>query len=324
MPAEWWPHERTLMGWPCRRELWGDQLDAAREDYAAVVAAIAAFEPVTLVADPPDLGAARAAVPGSVEVVAHAIDDSWLRDSGPIFVLDQAGRRTAMHFRFNGWGEKFVPYEHDEETGGWLATRLGDPVVDVPLVLEGGSIAVDGDGTLLTTEECLLHPNRNPQLSREEIEATLIEHLGAQRVVWLANGLVEDRDTDGHVDLIASFCASGRVLLQAVGEDNPNFERCEENRRRAEAAGIDVVALDRLAYTEVSGEQVAVSYLNHYVCNGGVIVPVVGTQDDEPALATIAEAFPDHEVVPVPGAVLAYGGGGPHCITQQVPEQARR
>ena len=137
--------------------------------------------------------------------------------------------------------------------------------------------------------------------------------------MWLGQGLIEDRDTDGHVDLIASFCAPGRVLLQAVGEDNPNFERCEENRRRAEAAGLEVVALDRLAYSEVSGEQVAVSYLNHYVCNGAVIVPVTGGEDDEPALATIAGAFPGREVVPVPGAVLAYGGGGPHCITQQVP-----
>src|SRR5215208_3045153 len=130
MPAEWAPHERTLMGWPCRRELWGDELGRAREDYAAVIAAIAAFEPVTLLADPPDLEAARAAVPGSVDVVARRIDDSWLRDSGPIFVLDDAGRRTGVHFRFNGWGESFTPYVHDEEAGGWLAGRFGDAVVE--------------------------------------------------------------------------------------------------------------------------------------------------------------------------------------------------
>jgi agmatine deiminase len=319
MPAEWAPHERTLMAWPCRAELWGSQLAQARRDHAEVINAIAAFEPVTLVARPADARAARAAVAGSVEVLEHAIDDSWLRDSGPIFVLDAAGARTGVHFRFNGWGEKFTPHDADEETGGWLIEHLGDPQVRAELVLEGGSIAVDGEGTLLTTEQCLLNPNRNPGWSRESIEERLREHLGAERVVWLGHGLVEDRDTDGHVDLIASFCAPGRVLLQSVPEGNPNFARCECNRRRAEAAGLEVVPVEQLAYVEVAGERVAVSYLNHYVCNGAVIAPVAGTDGDEPALATIGAAFPDREVVPVPGRVLAYGGGGPHCITQQVP-----
>jgi agmatine deiminase len=322
MPAEWAPHERTLMAWPCRAELWESELAQARVDHAAVVDAVAAFEPVTLLARPEDVADARAAVAGSVDVVARPIDDSWARDSGPIFVLDASGRRVGVHFRFNGWGEKFTPYDGDEDAGRWFVEHLGDPLVEAPFVLEGGSIAVDGEGTLLTTEECLLHPNRNPGLGRDELEALLREHLGVERVVWLGQGLVEDRDTDGHVDLIASFCAPGRVLLQAVPDDNPNAERMAENRRRAEAAGLEVVPLDRLAYVEVAGEEVAVSYLNHYVCNGAVIVPVAGTEDDEPALATIGDAFPGREVVPVPGRVLAYGGGGPHCITQQVPMSA--
>jgi agmatine deiminase len=319
MPAEWAPHERTLMAWPCRRVLWGGELENARRDSAAVANAIAAFEPVTLVAHPLDVDGARAAVSAGVEVLAREIDDSWMRDSGPIFVLDEAGARTGVHFRFNGWGEKFVPYDADEETGGWLAQRFADRYVRAELVLEGGSIAVDGAGTLLTTEQCLLNPNRNPHLGRDLIERRLIEHLGVERIVWLGEGLVEDRDTDGHVDLIASFCAPGRVLLQSVAEDNPNHARCEENRRRAEAAGIEVIPFDHLAYVEVGGEEMVLSYLNHYVCNGAVIVPVAGTDDDEPALAGIGTAFPGREIVPVPGAVLAYGGGGPHCITQQVP-----
>jgi agmatine deiminase len=322
MPAEFAPHERTLMAWPCRTELWGPTLGQAREDYAAVVNAIAAFEPVTLVARPEDVADARAATAGSVEVVEFAIDDSWMRDNGPIFVLDDDGCRTGVHFRFNAWGEKFPPWDGDEAAGAWLAQRHGHAWEQAPLVLEGGSIAVDGEGVLLTTEQCLLHPNRNPDLSREEIEAALGERLGVERIVWLGNGLVEDRDTDGHVDLIASFCGPGRALLQAVPEDNPNFEACEENRRRAQDAGIDVVALDRLAYVEVAGEPVAMSYLNHYVCNGAVIVPVAGTDDDEAALAAIGAAFEGREVVPVPGRVLAYGGGGPHCITQQVPDRS--
>jgi agmatine deiminase len=324
MPAEFAPHERTLTAWPCREELWGPTMEQARSDCAAVINAIATFEPVTVVARPEDVAAARAATAGEVEVVERAIDDSWLRDSGPIFVSDGEGRRTGVHFRFNGWGEKFTPYDGDEDAGAWLAERHGDVAEEASLVLEGGSIAVDGEGLLLTTEQCLLHPNRNPELSREEIEVALRERLGAETIVWLGQGLVEDRDTDGHVDLIASFCGPARALLQTVPEGNPNFAACEENLRRAVDAGIEVVALDRLAYVEVAGEPIAVSYLNHYVCNGAVIVPVAGTEDDEPALATIGEAFPGREVVPVPGRVLAYGGGGPHCITQQVPARGSR
>ncbi len=323
MPAEWAPHERTLMAWPCRKELWGTMMDQARTDYATVINAIAAFEPVTLIADPSDVADARAAVTDRVEIVERPIDDSWMRDTGPIYVLDQTDRRTGVHFRFNGWGGSWTPYDRDEDAGRWIVEHLGDPLVEVPLVLEGGSIAVDGHGVLLTTEECLLNPNRNPELGREEIEGILREHLGVHQIVWLGQGLVEDRDTDGHVDLIASFCAPGRVLLQTVPEDNPNFDRCEENRRRAEAAGLEVIPVEQLAYAEVAGEEVAVSYLNHYVCNGAVIVPVVGTEADEPALAAIAGGFPSHEIVSVPGAVLSYGGGGPHCITQQLPAPAR-
>jgi agmatine deiminase len=224
-----------------------------------------------------------------------------------------------VHFGFNAWGEKFSPWDHDAAVGGLIARRLGDEVLSASLVLEGGSILGDGDGTLLTTEQCLLNPNRNPSLSREQIEDGLRGHLGARRMVWLGHGLVEDRDTDGHVDLIAAFTGPGRALLQTVGEENPNFEHCQENRRRLVDAGIEAIELPFLPYVEVAGETVAAGYLNLYVCNRAVIVPVTGADSDEPALAIIAGAFPDREVVPVPGAVLAYGGGGPHCITQQVP-----
>ncbi len=146
-----------------------------------------------------------------------------------------------------------------------------------------------------------------------------MEHLGVERVVWLGQGLVEDRDTDGHVDLIAAFTASGEVLLQTVDAGNPNHVNCVENERRLRAAGLTVLPMPFLPYATVAGEEVAVGYLNLYLCNGGAIVPVCGAPSDEAALALIASAYPEREVVPVPGAVLAYGGGGPHCITQQVP-----
>jgi agmatine deiminase len=331
-PGEWEPHERTIMGWPCRRSLWEDTLEQARSDYATGANAIARFEPVTMIANPGEEAAqARDACGQGVEVVELPLDDSWLRDSGPIYVFDgqadervsrPSEERVAVHFGFNAWGGKFPPWDRDAAVGGLIAQHLGDPVRTAALVLEGGSVLSDGAGTILTTEQCLLHPSRNPTLSKDEIEAALREYLGASRVVWLGDGLVEDRDTDGHVDLIAAYVGAGRLLLQTVDRGNPNFEACEENRRRCEAAGISVIPLPYLPYVEVAGERVAASYLNLYICNGAVIVPVSGAATDEQALAIIAGALPGREVVSVPGAVIAFGGGGPHCITQQVP--ARR
>lgn len=320
MPAEWAPHERTLMAWPCRRELWGDALEPARRDHAAVAAAIASFEPLTMVVNPGEQAAdARRRLPGEVELLELAIDDSWLRDSGPLFAFDEHGARVGVHFRFNGWGERYTPYDRDEAAGGVLARRYGDAVREAPLVLEGGSIAVDGEGTLIATEQCLLHPSRNPSMTRGQIEDSLREQLGAERVVWLGEGLVEDRDTDGHVDLVAAFTRPGEVLLLSVAASDPNFERLEGNRARLEAAGLAVRRLPVLPRVEVCGDPVAVSPMNLYLCNGAVIAPLAGHDSDAEALCVLAEAYPDREVVGVPGAVLAYGGGGPHCITQQVP-----
>jgi agmatine deiminase len=323
MPAEWAPHERTFMAWPCRRELWGEHLAAAKEEYAATANAIAAFEALTMVcATARDAAEARAALTADAEVVELAIDDSWLRDCGPIFVVDGDGRRAGVHFGFNAWGEKFAPWDRDAAVGRLLVDRLGDRRYDAPFVLEGGSIAVDGEGTLITTEECLLNPNRNPAMSREQIEAGLRDYLGIDNVVWLGQGLVEDRDTDGHVDLIAAFTRPGQVLLQSVAPGAPSHERLTDNRARAQAAGLDVVDFPILATVEVGGEPVAVSHLNFYLCNGGVVVPVAGVATDAEALQRIAAAYPDREVVGVPGRVTAFGGGGPHCITQQVPAAA--
>jgi agmatine deiminase len=320
LPAEWEPHERTLMGWPCRLELWGETIERAREDYAAVANAIAEFEPVTMIANPGlDAARARAVCSTRVEILELSLDDSWLRDCGPIYVLDEDGARVAIHFRFNAWGEKFSRWECDAAVGALVAEALGDEVRPAPIVLEGGSIVSNGSGQLLTTEQCLLHPNRNPSLDRFGIESALRQFLGVERIVWLRRGLAEDRDTDGHVDLIASWLGTDRVLAQAVREGNVNFDNCRENIDRMRAAGIEVVELPFLPYTEVAGETVAVTYLNLYICNGGVIVPVCGAETDPEALALIGAAFPGREVIPAPGAVLAYGGGGPHCITQQVP-----
>lgn len=308
------------MAWPCRLELWGATIEQARADYAAVANGVAAFEPVTMVANPgADATQARAACGAGVEVVEFPLNDSWLRDCGPIYVYAEDRHRLALHFRFNAWGGKYPPWDRDAEVGALIAAHLGDEVRSVALVLEGGSIISDGAGTLLTTEQCLLNPNRNPSLSRREIEDALRDSLGTERIVWLGKGLVEDRDTDGHIDLIASFTGPAQVLLQTVEPGNANHEACEENLVRLRDSGIDVRTLPYLPYCEIAGQIVAVSYLNLYVCNRAVIVPVSGADSDAEAVTLIAEAYPGREIVTVPGAVLAYGGGGPHCITQQVP-----
>jgi agmatine deiminase len=251
-----------------------------------------------------------------VEIVELGLDDSWLRDCGSIYTLGDDGRRVAVHFGFNAWGGKFPPWDKDAAVGGLVAERLGDQVRRSSMVLEGGSILTDGQGTLLTTEQCLLHPSRNPSMSREQIEAELRAQLAVTRIVWLDRGLVEDRDTDGHIDLIASFIEPGRVLLQTVEEGNPNFHNCQKNRSRLAEAGIAFTEVPLLPYATVAGEEIAASYLNFYICNHAVIVPGAGADTDEQALEIIAAAYPDREVITVPGLVLAFGGGGPHCITQ--------
>jgi agmatine deiminase len=322
MPAEWAPHERTLVCWPARSDLYGGPAEfaAAKAEHAGVANAVADFEPVLLVADPAQEAEARAAVSGAVEVVALPIDDAWARDSGPIFVVGD-GLRAGVDFRFNAWGDKFHPYDDDAAFAARILERLGESRIDATdLVLEGGSIAVDGEGTLITTEQCLLNPNRNPSLSREEIEDRLRSSLGVDTIVWLGNGLVEDDDTDGHVDNICAFIEPGRVLLQTVAsEDDPNFENCRENASRLRAAGIEVVEISALPRLVDAPEPTVVPYVNYYVANGSLIVPVTGAETDDEALALLERLYPGRQAVPVPGTTLALGGGGVHCITQQVP-----
>ena len=320
MPAEWAPHERTIVCWPAREAMWQERFADAKAEHAAVVNAVAAFEPVTLAVDPSQEAEARAAVRGDVDVVAIPLDDSWARDSGPIFVTG-GGSRAGVHFGFNAWGEKFSPYDRDAAFGARVLEHLGEERVDAgDLILEGGSIAVDGEGTLITTEQCLLHPSRNAALSRERIEARLREALGVERVVWLGLGLVEDEDTDGHVDNICAWIEPGKVLLQTVaGEADPNYENCRENARRLADAGIEVVELDVLPRLDGDGPPTVVPYVNYYVANGALIVPVTGAETDADALALLERLYPGREAVPVSGTTLALGGGGVHCITQQVP-----
>jgi agmatine deiminase len=315
-------HERTLMAWPTatrRAALWHEELETARDDTAQIATLIGAHEPVTLVAKPEDAADASNRCGAGVEVVALDIDDSWMRDSGPIVVAD-GGRAVALQFRFNAWGEKFTPYDTDATIASRVAEHLSLPVREVPFVLEGGAIAFDGAGTIVTTERCLLHPNRNGPITKAEVEAVFERELGATRVIWLPDAIVEDDGTDGHVDAVVAFASPSLAVLQGCDdEDNANAAVARENRARLEAAAIDVVELTALPYAEVGGREVPVPYVNYYVANGLVAVPVVGHPADDAMLETLEGCYPGRQVVGVPGARLAYGGGGVHCITQPVP-----
>jgi agmatine deiminase len=326
VPSRTAEHARTFVSWPCRPELWDDHLAEAEVEYAAVVEAISRFEPVTVIFRPGTSPAFPADTVHPVRGAQVPIDDSWVRDNGPIFVVDGHGGVAAVNFGFNAWGEKFAPYDEDAQLPGRLAQLLGMRVYDAPLVAEGGGLAFDGEGTLITTESVLLNPNRNPGLTRERVEELLGSYLGIEKVIWLAGGLVEDRDTDGHSDNVVQFVRPGVVLVQmAPDRSNPNWDILRDNRARLEgetdAAGrkLEVVEMPVLPYVEVDGERYVVPYVNYFPVNGGIVAPQVDQPDDDAGLALLRELFPDREVVGAPSRFLAYGGGGIGCITQQMP-----
>jgi agmatine deiminase len=331
MPAEWWPHERCLIAWPtASRAYWGELYLLAQATHAAVARAVARFEPVLVVARPGEGGNARSYCGSdNIEVVELPIDDSWIRDNGPCFLLDPEGRRAVADFAFNAWGEKYLPYDKDAELTRLLCDQFGWERFVAPMVLEGGAFTVDGEGTLVTTESCLLHPTRNPHLGREQQEGILRDYLGAEKVVWLKAGRTEATDTDGHVDGVCHFVAPGRVILHMVRKpEHVDFENFSQNRRvldeTTDAGGraFDVLEMDHRTTTDIGGKHLTVTYVNSYQANGGLIVPTAGSAYDDRALDRLREVFPEREVVGVPTPVLAYGGGGIHCITQQVPEPA--
>lgn len=323
MPPEWAPHAACLVEWPCRRELWRDQLEQARADYAAVANAIAAFELVLMVANPDDAAEARRLCGEGVEVLEWPLDDSWARDNGPAFVKNAAGELAVVGFGFNAWGDRWHPYDADAAIPERLARHLGLPFYRTPMILEGGSFMVDGEGTLITTEQCLLDPNRNPTLSRGAIEQGLRDYLGVSSVIWLPFGHTLDvgpEATDGHVDGIATYVGPGHVLLEvpedpAATEHETGLANLAELEAAHDAAG-RAFRISRLD----PGPAAQLAYANLYLANGAAIVPVADDPAvDEPVLAYLATVFPDRQVVGVPGLALNFGGGGPHCITQQIP-----
>ncbi|MFN3370203.1 MAG: agmatine deiminase family protein [Sphingomonadaceae bacterium] len=315
-PAEWAPQQALFTAFPSDPELWAEDLEAARAEVAAMVRALSDSVPVHLLADGAEaVAAARAAVGKAAHVHDCRFGDIWLRDTAPIFL----GHGWAAAFRFNGWGGKYA-LPGDEGVAARVAA-LADATPHVhDFVLEGGAIEGDGQGLILTTEQCLLNPNRNPGWTKAEAEAALKAALGARRVVWLGEGLAGDH-TDGHVDNLARFVGSGTVALPvAAGADDPNAAVFADARARLRAAGLVVIDIPSVGRHEVDGEVVPASHMNWIVANGQVVVPLYGGASDEEAMKAVKRAFPRHRVTGLRANAILTGGGSFHCITQQVPE----
>jgi len=324
MPAEWDPHAGCFISWPCRELTFRGHFEDAKKAYLAVIKAIDRFDPVTVIVDPQTSKEARRRLGPGARIVEAALDDSWARDNGPIILRRDDNRLALAHFRFNGWGHK-QPCEKDDRLPVFLAERLRIRRYDVPMVLEGGAISVDGDGTLLTTEQCLLNVNRNPSMSREEIEQVLASYLGIRKVIWLPRG-VENDMTDGHVDGVAGFAMPGVVLAAHTKDDSdPNYRNLEEALARLESAtdakgrSMEVVKMVQPRPIMVGGVPVTPSYVNLYFANGAVVFPSYGIREDDLARETLASLFPEREIVGVRCEHISVGGGDVHCITLQLP-----
>jgi len=322
-PPEWAPHAAMWTAWPSHADLWQDNLAPARAAIGEMVRALAAGEPVTvLVANDEAEADARAvllAVPTAhpIAVRRQPFGDIWLRDTGAIVLADGQGGRAAAGFRFNGWGGKYL-LDGDDAVAAAMASALDLPFAAHDWVLEGGAIDVDGTGLAVTTEQCLLNPNRNPGMDRADIEARLAADLGIARLLWLGEGLAGDH-TDGHVDNLARFVAPGRLAIPVPdGADDPNAAAYHDAAARARAFGLEVVPLPSPGRVEADGEIVAASYMNFIVGNAAVVVPTHDRPNDTAAVAAVAALFPGRRAIGVPSAAVLTGGGSFHCITQQV------
>ncbi|MCY3977894.1 MAG: agmatine deiminase [Chloroflexi bacterium] len=347
MPAEWEAHSGCWMLWPQRPDTWRNGGKPAQRAFAEAARKIARFEPVSMGVNSEQFENARAMLPPAVRVLELSNNDAWMRDCGATFVVKDGGNVRGIDWIFNAWGGlqkmMYFPWDKDELVATKMLELESLDRYKAPLVMEGGSIHVDGQGTLLTTEQCLLHPNRNPQLSRAEIEGHLADYLNIDKIIWLPRGVFED-ETDGHVDNLCCFVRPGVVALTWTDDKaDPQYERSAAaydalmsardargrplevhqihqpdpmTMTREEATGLDVVDT---AFLRPAGERLAGSYINFYIANGGIILPQFNDRHDDAARQKVAELFPNHKVVGVYSREILLGGGNIHCITQQQP-----
>ena len=351
MPGEFESHAGCWMLWPERPDNWREAARPAQLAFAQVAAAIAQCEPVTVGVSAGHYEVARALLPAEVRVLEMAHDDAWMRDVGPTCVVGRLGEVRGVDWRFNAWGGLrgglYFPWDQDDLVARKVLESERLDRYRAPLVNEGGAIHVDGQGTALVTEECLLNPNRNPRLERTDIERYLREYLGVTQIVWLGKGVVND-ETSGHIDNLACFARPGVVCLTwtdrrrdpqyAISRDA--FERLHEARdargrrlkvvrlpmpgplymRAREAAGIIPREGSR---ARVAGERLAASYVNFYIADGGIVMPLLDARTDRLAAARLKRLFPGRRVLGVPAREILLGGGNIHCITQQIPSGTR-
>lgn len=343
MPAEWEEHSRTWMLWPFRPDVWRENARPAQAAFAEVVAAIARFEPVTVGVLPALAEEAHRMLSPTVEIFPVEYNDAWARDNGPTFLVDGAGRLAGVDWPFNAWGGHYTDYAADDALAGRILAAAGARRYRADLVMEGGALHTDGEGTLLVVEENLLHPNRNPKFSKAQIEERLKGYLNVQKVIWLPFGVEKD-ETAGHVDNLACFVRPGVVALTWTDDErDPQYARSLAAEQmllashdavgrplevhRIQQPGPLYITDDEAATIQPAdgsrprpgGDRLAASYINHYIVNGGVIVPTFDDPHDAPALAKLAQLYPERAIVPVPGREILLGGGNVHCITQQQP-----
>lgn len=320
MPPEWAPQDWIWIGFPHLAEEWPGWLEPAQVQMAAFASAVAESgqQVRLLVRDEANEARARQLVSSKVVLERRVYGDVWLRDTGPLVVREADGSRSARRFGFNGWGEKYQ-MPGDQEIGEELARDAGLAITSTPMILEGGAVDGDGTGLVATTEQCLLNPNRNPHLSREEIEARLARDLGFARVLWLGDGLINDH-TDGHVDNLARFVAPNVLALpRATGAGDPNAAIYADARARAEAVGVTVAEIPSPGMVEREGRIEPASYANFAITTHLVVVPTFGSPHDADGVAAIAALFPDRDTIGLPADAVLAGGGGFHCASQQMP-----
>jgi agmatine deiminase len=336
LPAEWEPHEATWLSWPHKEASWPGKIETIFPVYAQMVAALARSETVHINVNDQEmedrarsfLDAAQAG--GDIRFHRFATNDAWCRDHGAIILKHRDGERApaprlAIDWDYNAWGNKYPPHDLDNLIPGRVAETLGIPCRKGGMVLEGGSIDSNGEGLLLTTEGCLLNPNRNPELSREQIETRLLEMLGVEKILWLGDGIVGD-DTDGHIDDLSRFVGP-RTVVTAI-EDDPadaNFAALQENLRRLEtmtdleSRPLEIVPIPMPPPVVYEGQRLPASYANFYVANKVVLLPTYNHPNDEGAQSTLVKLFPGRDVIGMDCTDLIWGLGAFHCLTQQVP-----
>jgi len=334
MPPEWYPHECCWMQWPhefqnknsyTEIESWSHfDFEKGRHKWAEVAKAISNFEKVNMIVHPEDIETAKKLLDNSIKIYEFQNDDCWARDSGATFLINDQKKLGGVDWEFNGWG-KFSPHDSDNKIAKFMIDKSSATYFKSSMVLEGGSIHVDGEGTLITTEQCLLNKNRNPGLTKEEIEDNIKKYLNIKKIIWLKNGT--DEGTDGHIDNIACFVDQSKVLaLSCHDKQDPFYEKINENleilktSRDAKDHPLEIIEIEMSYKRLIPNDDEPSSYINFYIVNNGIVMPIFDDEKyDKNAQSIIQSVFPNRKVITINGIDISLGGGNIHCITQQQP-----